>query len=298
MKKNDTSGLLVVILMVGLPLFFFAAYWKYILVFAGVVIAIYGVCLLSQSKRSDSVMRGVDYAYIVGRTTCMTTRSRPSGYSVSSRGNVRAYWRYQKEVDHVDIEFEVHNRDGTVQNVTTEEGSSLYKRLSPYVRLKPEPSATRSWPPPAKELQKTVEPPKIEATVKKQEIAELPAKVEEAKPTIQKAKEEKYYADVPFEIAPNEFNLKISYPSCQMVKWESGEHRIYVRFGITYDPTVKGVRNRVVKCATVDKEGRMTAVEKEWKVLDLSGSKLIEIMFADNAEQEPAKIVVGLDRHD
>ena len=318
MKKDDTSGLLAVALMFGLPLCFFASYWEYILIAAAVVAVIYGFCRLNKSKETDSIINRVEYAYIIGRTECMEMKSRPSGYSISSSGNARAYWKYQKEIDHVDIEFEVHNTDGTVHHVTTREGSSLYKGISPYVRIKPEP-VVKAWNLPAKELPNTVEAPKNECLqdgagcseteqnlppvqsasypVSIQGNTEQPANVEAEKPTPKSKKEERYYADIPFEITPNEFNLQISYPSCQLVKRADGEHRIYIRFGVTYDPTVKGVRNRVIMCATVDEEGRMTAVQKEWKVLDLSGSKLVEIMFSDNAEQEPARIIVGLDRY-
>ena len=191
MKKDDTAGIIGVVLLFGLPLYLFAAYWEYIVAAAGIAVAVYGVCLFSKLKQTESVMRSVDYAYIVGRTTCMATRSRPSGYSISSRGNVRAYWKYQKEVDHVEVEFEVHNLDGSVNHVTTVEGSSLYKKLSPYVRLKPEPTATQGWKPPVKEAPKPIEVPKIEAPVKTKEIPDPPQVAEPAKPSVQKAKEEK-----------------------------------------------------------------------------------------------------------
>jgi len=82
-----------------------------------------------------------------------------------------------------------------------------------------------------------------------------------------------------------------------MIRRASGEYRIEVRFAISYDPMVKGIRNRVITCATVDSAGRMTAVRRDNKVLDLSGSRMVDIMFWENAEQEPAKIVIGVDRY-
>lgn len=297
MKKND-GGCLVAVLMVGLPLYFIFTYWPYIAIFAAFIVAVVIICVIANSAYVSAQLKNVQYAVIIGRTRVMTTKSRPSGYSISSRGNVRAYWRFRNELDHIEVEFEVHYESGEVRRITANEDSSLYNGLMPYVGIKPKPPIPNPAPPPP-----IVEPPKpVEISPPKEPIKHMDEvkTLPEAKPAEQpkpKSKEEKRFAEVPFEVAPNEYGLVISYPSCQMIRWASGEYRIEVRFAVSYDPTVKGVRNRVVTCATVDSSGRMTAVTRDNKVLDLSGSRIIDIMFWENAEQEPAKIVVGIDRY-
>lgn len=297
MKKSD-GGCLVAVLAVGIPLYIIFTYWPYIAVFAVILVVAVVIGVIANSAYVSAQVKNVQYAIIVGKTRVMTTKSRPSGYSISSRGNFRAYWRFRDEVDHVEVEFEVHYEDGKIRNIKAHEDSALYNRLMPYVGIKlkppiptPEPLIQIAEPPKPVEI-----PPKSELVKIEDEVKPVP----ETKPTDTpkpRRKEEKRFAEVPFEIAPNEYNLAISYPSCQMVRWSNGEYRIQVRFSASYDPTVKGIRNRVITCATVDGSGRMTAVRKESKVLDLSGSMMIDISFWENAEQEPAKIIVGIDRH-
>lgn len=297
MKKND-GGCLVAVLAVGIPLYFIFTCWPYIAVFAVILVAAVIIAVIANSVSVSAQTKNVQYAIIVGRTRVMTTKSRPSGYSISSRGNFRAYWRFRDEIDHTEIEFEVHYEGGKIRNITTHEGSALYNRLMPYVGMKSEPSVPKPAPPvPIAEQSKSVEiSPPNEPVKHIDEIKSLP-EAQAMEPQKPKRQEEKRFVEVPFEVAPNEYNLAISYPSCQMIRWTSGEYRIKVRFAASYDPTVKGLRNRVITCATVDSSGRMTAVEKEFKPLDLSGSKMVEIMFCDNAEQTPAKIIVAIDRH-
>lgn len=297
MKKND-GGCLIAVLIVGVPLYLIFTYWPYIAIFAVLVVAAVIICVIANSAYVSAQLKNVQYAVILGKTRVMATKSRPSGYSISSRGNFRAYWRFRNEVDHIEVEFEVHYESGEVRRITANEDSSLYNGLMPYVGLKPKPPVPKPTPPPP-----IVEPPKpVEISPPKEpikhmdEVKPLP-EANPAEPPKQKWKEEKRFAEVPFEVAPNEYSLEISYPSCQMIRRASGEYRIEVRFAISYDPMVKGIRNRVITCATVDSAGRMTAVRRDNKVLDLSGSRMVDIMFWENAEQEPAKIVIGVDRY-
>lgn len=297
MKKND-GGCLVAVLIVGVPLYLIFTYWPYIAIFAVLIVVAVIICVIANSAYVSAQLKNVQYAVILGKTSVMTTKSRPSGYSISSRGNVRAYWRFRNEVDHIEVEFEVHYESGEVRHITANEDSSLYNSLMPYVGIKPRPPVPNPTPPPT-----IVEPPKpVEISPPKEQIKHMDEvkplpEAKQAEPPKPKQKEEKRFAEVPFEVATNEYNLAISYPSCQMIKRASGEYRIEVRLAVSYDPTAKGVRNRVITCATVDGSGRMTAVRRDNKVLDLSGSRIVDIMFWENAEQEPAKIVVGIDRY-
>ena len=292
------EGCMMALVLAVLVLYVLFTYWQYIAIFAVIFIAIIIIGLVVHASNVSEQLKNIQYAVILRRTRVMTTKSRPSGYSISSRGNFRAYWRFRNEVDHIEVEFEVHYESGEVRRITANEDSSLYNGLMPYVGLKPKPPVPKPTPPPT-----IVEPPKpVEISPPKElikhmdEVKPLP-EANPAEPPKPKRKEEKRFAEVPFEVAPNEYSLEISYPSCQMIRRASGEYRIEVRFAISYDPMVKGIRNRVITCATVDSAGRMTAVRRDNKVLDLSGSRMVDIMFWENAEQEPAKIVIGVDRY-
>lgn len=247
-------------------------------------IALMAITVLVVSAIEDSKQtQNVQYAVVVGRTKVMTTKSRPSGYSISSRGNVRGYWRFREEVDHIEIEFEVHYEDGRVRHVKATEGTGKCNRLLSFVGKEPKPEPPKP---------KAVEPPKFVEVPKPIE----PLKIEQ-KNEPPKRKNGKYFIDIPFEIAPNEYGLTVSYPSCQIEKRNDGESRIHVRFTVSYDPTVKGVRNRVAICSAVDQAGRTMEVRKGSKVFDTSGSQMVDILFWENADEEPAKIVVGIDRY-
>lgn len=290
------EALIVFVLLVGIPLYFIMEYGSILLSIAIGFVALIIFVLIADAIATESQLKGIQYTLVVGRTNWMNTKTRPSGFSIGSRGSIRGYWRFREEVDHVEVKFEVHYEDGRVRMVTANEGTSKCDRLMSFV----------GSPPNRKEnvpTQKAIEPQLTQTTTI--QVARL-EKVERKQDAItdltqsqiaQKKKDEKRFAEVPFEVTPNEFNLAVHNPSCQMVKRSDGEYRIFIRFAITYNPSVKGVRNRCVKCATIDSAGRMTAVERECKVLDLSGSRLVEITFLENAEQEPAKVIVGLDRY-
>lgn len=286
------EGCMMALVLAVLVLYVLFTYWQYIAIFAVIFIAIIIIGLVVHASNVSEQLKNIQYAVILGKTRVMTTKSRPSGYSISSRGNFRAYWRFRNEVDHIEVEFEVHYESGEVRRITANEDSSLYNGLMPYVGAKPKPPIPNPAPPP-----KIVELPKIvEISPPKEPIKHMD-EVKTSEPPKQNKNKGNRFAEVPFEIAPNEYKLSVSYPSCQMVRRSNGECRVQVRFSVSYDPTVKGVRNRVITCATVDSAGRMTAVRRDNKVLDLSGSRMVDIMFWENAEQEPAKIVIGVDRY-
>lgn len=286
------EGCMMALVLAVLVLYVLFTYWQYIAIFAVIFIAIIIIGLVVHASNVSEQLKNIQYAVILRRTRVMTTKSRPSGYSISSRGNFRAYWRFRNEVDHIEVEFEVHYESGEVRRITANEDSSLYNGLMPYVGAKPKPPITNPAPPP-----QIAELPKlVEISPQKEPIKHMD-EVKTSEPPKQNKNKGNRFAEVPFEIAPNEYKLSVSYPSCQMVRRSNGECRVQVRFSVSYDPTVKGVRNRVITCATVDSAGRMTAVRRDNKVLDLSGSRMADIMFWENAEQEPAKIVIGLDRY-
>ena len=289
------EGCMMALVLAVLVLYVLFTYWQYIAIFTVIFIAIIIIGLVVHASNVSEQLKNIQYAVILRRTRVMTAKSRPSGYSISSRGNFRAYWRFRNEVDHIEVEFEVHYESGEVRRITANEDSSLYNGLMPYVGAKPKPPIPNPAPPPQiAELPKLVEisPPK--EPIKHMEHMD---EVKTSEPPKQNKNKGNRFAEVPFEIAPNEYKLSVSYPSCQMVRRSNGECRVQVRFSVSYDPTVKGVRNRVITCATVDSAGRMTAVRRDNKVLDLSGSRMADIMFWENAEQEPAKIVIGVDRY-
>ena len=83
MKKND-GGCLVAVLIVGVPLYIIYTYWSYIAIFAVLVVAAVIICVIANSAYVSAQLKNVQYAVILGRTRVMTTKSRPSGYSISS----------------------------------------------------------------------------------------------------------------------------------------------------------------------------------------------------------------------
>lgn len=277
--------------LIALVLYILFEHWQYIVIVAVIVI----VSIIAAAVDDSKKLKDIQYAAIIGRTKVIKTKSRPSGYSISSSGNFRGYWRFRDEVDHIDVKFEVHYESGEVRCVTAMEGSFLYNGLMPYVGIKPKSPIPTPEPP----IQNAA-PPKPAVIHPKSEPIEIERPMPEAKPTEvpkPRKKEERRFVEVPFEIAPNEYNLTLSYPSCQMVRRSDGECRVQVRFSVSYDPTVKGVRNRAVTCATVDGSGRITAVRRDNKVLDLSGIRIVDIMFWENAEEEPKKVIIGIDRY-
>lgn len=277
----------IILIMIGGKAMFYGIMLLALIVFS-VIFGILNACgVIPIVDTSD-----VQYAVVMKRTKVMRDTVRPSGFSIGSKGSFRSYYRFGHEYSHTEVKFEVHYNDGSVRHITANVGSNAYQKLiaCPSSPPKPKEKPARIQSRPTVAAKQT--PPPSKAPELSQAAPAVQESGDKAKP-----QQEARYVEVPFEVLPNEYGLKVSYPSCQMVKRSSGEYRIYIRFGITYDASVKGVRNRCVKCATVDSAGRMTAVRKEWKVLDLSGGKLVEMIFADNADQEPAKIVVGLDRH-
>lgn len=241
------------------------------------------VTLVIKGIIDSNQLKDIEYTELMGRTKVMDVKTRPSGFSVGSRGSVRTYFRFREEVDHIDVDFRVHYQDGRVCKVTAREGSGKCDKLYFYIG-KPKPKPVEPPKPVVIELPKVIEPPKIVETQKS-----------EAKP--QKKEKSKYYIEVPFEIAPNEYGLMVSYPSCQVEHTKDGERRTYVRFTATYDPTVKGLRNRVIICSLVNKDGKTMDVRRGSKVFDTSGSQMVDLAFWKLIDDEPTRVVVGVDRY-
>lgn len=274
---------MVFVIAIAIILLIVWEFGPYIAVFGGVVVVCVIAALIAQAIVDSNQLKDIEYTELLGRTKVMDVKTRPSGFSVGSRGSFRTYWRFREEVDHIDVDFRVHYQDGRVCKVTAREGSGKCDKLYSYMgkpKLKPvEP------PKPV-----VIEPPKV---IEQPKIVE--ASRSEAKP--QKQEKNKYYIEIPFEIAPNEYSLAIAYPSCQVENTKDGERRAYVRFTATYDPTVKGLRNRVIICSLVNKDGKTMDVRRGMKVFDTSGSQMIDLSFWKLIDEEPARVVVGVDRY-
>lgn len=270
---------MVFVLAIAIILVIVWEFGSYIAIFGGIFVAVVIFALIIQAVVDSNQLKDIEYTELMGRTKVMDVKTRPSGFSVGSRGSVRTYWRFREEVDHIDVDFRVHYQDGRVCKVTAREGSGKCDKLYSYIG-KPKP--------------KPVEPPKP-IVIEPPKVIEQPKIVEVAKP--QKQEKNKYYIEIPFEIAPNEYGLTISYPSCQVEHTKDGERRAYVRFTATYDPTVKGLRNRVIICSLVNKDGKTMDVRRGTKVFDTSGSQMIDLSFWKLIDEEPARVVVGIDRY-
>lgn len=266
-------------------------YGQYILVFLTIAVVIAAIALVAKAVSDSNDVKDIEYTVLLGRTRVMETRTRPSGFSISSKGSMRSYWRFRDEVARIDVAFEVHYMDGMVRKVTAAEGSSKCDKLYSYI---------------GKQKAKTAQP-QIQKQAEPARIAETPKLIETSRPETHEyvkaekkpdeKKRRKYYLDVPFEIATNEYGLAVSYPSCQVENRDDGEKRIDVMFTAAYDSTVKGLKNRVISCSIINRDGRTMDVSRCWKVLDSSGSMMIDITFIHKIDEDPAKVVVGIDRY-
>lgn len=288
---------MVWIILIGGFLYLVFEFWPYLLWFLAIFVFVFIAAMIVKAVSDSHETTDIEYTVLLGRTRVMTTRARPSGFSIGSRGSVRGYWRYRDEVDHVDVDFEVHYTDGRVRKVTATEGSGKCDKLYFYIGS-PKPKAVEPPKPIVIDPPKIAEAPKIVEVPKIVEAknAEEPHKSEQKKKPENK-KPKKYYIEIPFEIAPNEYGLTISYPSCQIERMNDGERMAYVRFTATYDSTVKGSRNRVIICSLVNKDGKTMDVRREKKVFDASGSQMVDLTYWNLIDDEPAKVVVGVDRY-
>lgn len=234
-----------------------------------------GVVKMFQSMFDSILPKGVATARIVERIQRTKDKYQHSGMSFGINGNPRLYYRVKNVPTYVEVKFLVTFENGKAKTISTIEGSKKYYYLLEYSKIPGQAEQTRQTRP-------EPEP-------------QRPAAEKASEPEKPKAK--KYYLDIPFEIAPNEYSLSILYPSCQMERRPDGESRINVRFEARYDVSAKGLRNRVVKCSTIDAQGRMTDTMRETRTLDASGSQMIDITFWRNVDDEPAKVIVGLDRY-
>lgn len=157
--------------------------WFYVLVFGGIlyVLLMYGnivglvaigfvvlaiLGLVIQAIVDHCELKNIDYTVLLGRTRVMTTKTRPSGFSIGSKGHMRTYWRFREEVDHVDVDFEVHYQDGRVCQVTAREESGKFDKLHSYIG-KPKEKPKVIEQPQIAEAPKFVETPKIVEVPKK-----------------------------------------------------------------------------------------------------------------------------------
>lgn len=123
--------------LVGIPLYLIMEYGSILLAIAIGFVALIIFVLIVDAIATAAQLKGIQYALVVGKTNWMTTKTRPSGFSIGSRGSIRGYWRFREEVDHVEVKFEVHYEDGRVRIVTANEGTSKCDRLMSFVGAPP-----------------------------------------------------------------------------------------------------------------------------------------------------------------
>lgn len=279
------------IILIAAFIYLAVEFGQYLLIFLAITAVVTAITLMIKAESDSNDVKEIEYTILLGRTRIMETRTRPSGFSISSRGNVRGYWKFKDEVARIDADFEVHYKNGDVRRIKAVEGSNKCNTLYAYIG-KPKKKQAEE-----KKIIKE-EQPKIAESPKLLEVprAEAPEELKQERKDDAK-KQKKYYLDVPFEIAPNEYGLTVSYPSCQVENMDDGGRRIYVMFTATYDSTVKGLKNRVISCSIINRDGRTMDVSRYRKVLDSSGSMMIDITYWHKIYEEPAKVVVGIDRY-
>lgn len=279
------------IILIAAFIYLAVEFGQYLLIFLVITAVTVVIALIIKAESDSNDVKDIEYTILLGRTRIMETRTRPSGFSISSRGNVRGYWKFKDEVARIDVDFEVHYENGNVRRITAVEGSNKCNTLYSYIG-KPKKKRTEEKKISLEEHPKIAEPPKLVEVPR----VEAPEELKQERKTDEK-KQKKYYLDVPFEIAPNGYGLTVSYPSCQVENSDDGERRIHVMFTATYDSTVKGLKNRVISCSIINRDGRTMDVSRYRKVLDSSGSMMIDITYWHKIDEDPAKVVVGIDRY-
>lgn len=231
-----------------------------------------------RKKEQEKQLNNIVHVELISQERVYKEGFEHTGFSIGTSGRGRAYFGKRKRMLGVKATFRVSYTDKATQTVIAMDGTEQYNKLLSYI-----------------ERQKNQEQ-------EQQKRTEMQAK-EQFQPTpkarVAKIKKEPKYLEIPFEILPNEYAIKIKHQSCvfKFEEYDGGRYEVDVRFEVHYDPTVKGVTNRKVVVCLYDVQGRMTAVRSDWNHLDKSGCKIIELNFWKDIVDEPAKISVGIEKY-
>lgn len=221
--------------------------------------------------------RNIVSADIIDRFIETKERFRTSGFSIGSRGGTRFYWRAKNEPVCAKLVFNVTYENGRTKKVTAIEGSKKCKTILKYVGF---------WKKDSKDVDNA--PSQVAST-----------QIENAPPAINLIKDEqiaegKYYLEIPFDVLTNELSLSVLYPSCKL-EVTSYRKTLNLQFEVKYNGEFKGVRNRAVVCAILDRRNRIIDIKRDRHSLDVSGSKIIDINFFD-IHETPCRVRVGVER--
>lgn len=272
---NFLIGLCVLVAIIFL-------FYKPFIAILGIVVLFFicaFVCKLNDDKKINSA---VEARMLSKRTNIYKNTYEHSGFSISSRGYGRSYWKAKKQKVGTNVSFEITDSSGKTSIVTVLEDSEEYNIL---VSKQKKSSLHSSY-----KSQKEVFPPYImprsNALVETQSSLKPPA----AKPKI---------LNIPFEILPNEYSLEIKHESCIFERTDGGcgRYEVNLFFELHYNPNIRGITNRHVVASLYNKDGKIVAVQNTWpKTLDKSGCKIIEIKFWKDIEEEPTKVSISLER--
>lgn len=112
------------IVLIAAFIYLAVEFGQYLLIFLVITAVVTAIALMIKAESDSNDVKEIEYTILLGRTRIMETRTRPSGFSISSRGNVRGYWKFKDEVARIDVDFEVHYKNGNVRRITAVEGSN------------------------------------------------------------------------------------------------------------------------------------------------------------------------------
>lgn len=246
----------------------------FIILAAAIIVAIVIAKDNSNTFECISTVKVINAEQIIGNRTVQ------SGHSISTSGNMRVYYRNERYHAGTMFEFRITYSDGkSPKIVKARSGSEKCERLMSWAQL----TTTREE-----------SEAKARADAEKQTVATQRDGKQQALPQAERLKTEKWYVDAEFEVSTNEIGLIINNQTCRMER-DSDKLSCTVNMNIIYDGAAKGIRNRRIACAFIDKDGRMIDVMHEFHNLDASGSALISINFWRSIEGEPRKIIVSVE---
>lgn len=296
MKGND-GWLIMLCLVVGVPILLIQKFWPAILliVAAIVIIAIVAVC------SNDKQFKNIKYTErLPGKTSVYQEGYEHSGFSFSTSGNARTYYRKRRHKVGDEVAFNVTYNDLSCKIVKVMYGSDRYyflmdkerkpeKKIESNAISKPEAVAEAIAP----ETEKVEERTPIELEPPKEEIVAEVSAIENKRPEI-KAK----FIKVESQILPNEVSARVENVTC-ISKYDTlaNKGKFIVQFMLYFDPTPKGLTNRTPTVTIIDKDGNILDTSKSYSDrLDKSGVRAVKTIFYDNLGVEPAKVAIGIDR--
>lgn len=291
--KGDNGWIIMLCLVVGVPILLIQKFWPVILLLIAVIviIALIAVCA------NENQFKNIKYTErLPGKTSVYQEGYEHSGFSFSTSGNARTYYRRRRHKVGDEVAFNVTYNDLSRKVVKVMYGSDRYYFLLDKERKPDKKVASKSDPKP--ELIAEVIVPETKSVDEKPVIAIEPPK--EESPAIESKRPEikASFIKVESSVLPNEVSARVENVTC-ISKYDTiaKKGKFIVQFILYFDSTQKGITNRTPTITLIDKDGNILDTSKSYcDRLDKSGVRTVKAIFHDNLGVEPAKVTIGIDR--